>query len=211
MLNTQNQHRPLLLLLTGLLLLGLMAPPVLAQSPKDTIRAMMEKRDREIKQAIKPLVENPETATDEQRTQAASLINDQIDFEEMGRQALGKYWADLTEEQRTEFINVFSTIVRSQSLADLNAYNATVVYEQILVDGDKAHVKTTASIEDKKLPVEYKLGAKTGTWWLYDIILDGVGTIDGYATSFQTAIRKRGFDTFMELLYKRRDKIKANS
>ena len=172
---------------------------------------MMQQRDQEIKQAVKPLIDNPKTATDAQRARAASLINDQIDFEEIGRQALGPYWADLTEAQRTEFIDVFSTIVRSQSLADLTAYNAAVAYEEIRVDGDKAYVKTTASIEDKKITVEYLLAIKEGDWWLYDIILDKVGTIDGYATSFQTAIRKRGFDKFMELLYKRRDKIQSSS
>ncbi len=211
-LNTSRQRRRVVVMLVGLLMVGFFALPARAQNPvEQEIRALLQKRDREIKQAVKPLVDNPKTATQAQRDRAASLINDQIDFEEMGRQALGKYWADLTEEQRAEFVDVFSTIVRSQSLADLNVYNAQVAYDEVKVDGDKAYVKTTASIEDKKLMVEYMLSSKDGVWWLYDIILDEVGTVEGYAISFQSYIRKRGFDKFMASLYKKRDKIQASS
>ena len=210
-LNTLIHRRTVSLLLLGLFVMGLLVPPVQAQSPEQQVRTMLEKRDREIKQAVKPLIDNPDGATQAERNHAASLINDQIDFGEMGRLALGKYWADLTGEQRTEFVDVFGTIVRSQSLADLSAYNATVAYDEINVNGDKAHVKTTAAIDDKKLKVEYLMNAKDGVWWLYDIILDDVGTVDGYAVSFQSYIRKRGFDKFMASLYKKQDKIKTGS
>ena len=210
-LNTLIHRRTASILLAGLFVMGLFVSPAQAQSPEQEVRTMLEKRDREIKQAIKPLIDNPDSATQAQRDHAASLINDQIDFEEMGRLALGKYWADLTDEQRTEFVDVFGTIVRSQSLADLSAYNAAVAYDEVNVNGDKAHVKTTAAIDDKKLKVEYLMGSKDGVWWLYDIILDEVGTVDGYAVSFQSYIRKRGFDKFMTSLYKKRDKIKPGS
>lgn len=211
MLNMQIHRRTVGALLAVLFVMGLFALPAQAQSSEQQVRALLEKRDREIKQAIKPLIDNPDGATEAQRNRAASLINDQIDFKEMGRLALGKYWADLTDEQRTEFVDVFSTIVRSQSLADLAAYNAEVAYDEININGDKAHVKTTAQIEDKKLKVEYLMGLKDGVWWLYDIILDEVGTVDGYAISFQSYIRKRGFDKFMASLYKKRDKIQTRS
>ena len=210
-LNTQIPRRTVSILLAGLFVMGLFILPAQAQSPEQQVRTMLEKRDREIKQAVKPLIDNPDGATQAQRDHASSLINDQIDFEEMGRLALGKYWADLTDKQRTDFVDVFSTIVRSQSLADLTAYNATVAYDEINVNGDKAHVKTTARIEDKKLKVEYLMGLKDGAWWLYDIILDEVGTVDGYAVSFQSYIRKRGFDKFMASLHKKRDKIQTRS
>ena len=211
MLNTAILRRTASFLLTGLFMLGLFVAPARAQSAEQDIRAMLEKRDRDIKQAVKPLIDNPKTATEAQREKAASLINDQIDFEEMGRQALGKYWADLTEAQRTDFVDVFAEIVRSQSLADLDVYNARVIYEEISVDGDKAYVKTATTYQDKQITVEYILRSKENSWWLSDIILDAVGTVAGYARSFQTVIRKRGFDGLMKSLYKKRDKIQASS
>jgi len=211
MLNTALLRRTASFVLTSLFVLGLFVVPARAQSAEQDIRAMLEKRDRDIKQAIKPLIDNPKAAMDAQREKAASLINDQIDFEEMGRQALGKYWVDLTEAQRTDFVDVFAEIIRSQSLGDLDVYNATVIYEEISVNGDKAYVKTAITYQDKQTTVEYLLRSKHNGWWLSDIILDTVSTVEGYARSFQTAIRKRGFDGLMKSLYKKRDKIQASS
>ena len=211
MLNTAILRRTASLLLIGLFGMSLFVNPARAQGAEQDIRAMLENRDRDIKAAVEPLIDNPKTATEAQRQKAASLINDQIDFAEMGRQALGKYWADLTEAQRTEFVEVFADIVRSQSLADLDIYNASVVYEDISVDGTSAYVKTATTYQDKKTTVEYKLALKDNTWWLSDIILDAVSTVEGYARSFQSAIRKRGFDGLMKSLYKKREKTKASS
>jgi len=210
-MNTLMLRRTVACLLGSLFITGFFTLAAIAQSPEQQIRTMLEKRDRDIKQAVKPLIDNPKTATDVQREQAASLINDQIDFETMGSQALGRYWADLADAQRTEFIDVFASIVRSQSLSDLAVYNATVTYDEIRIDGDKAYVKTTTSYKDKQTTVEYMLGRQEGDWWLYDIIIDEVGTVEGYARSFQTAIRKRGFDGLMKSLYKKRDQVEARS
>ena len=211
MLNMSMLRPTVLFLLAGLLLVGLVAAPAVAQNPEQKIRAMMQERDRDIKQAVKPLIANPKGATEAQRQRAASLINDQIDFEEMGRRALGKYWADLTPAQRTEFVEVFGAIVRAQSLADLDIYNASVTYDVVKVIEDSAYVRTAASFKGKQAKVEYYLGLEEGTWWLYDIVLDEVSTVEGYAKSFQTAIRKRGFDGLMKSLNKKYAAIQQRS
>ncbi|MFQ5570632.1 MAG: phospholipid-binding protein MlaC [Rhodothermales bacterium] len=209
MLNIASVKNPTMLLLAGLLMMGFFIAPVEAQTPEQEIRAMLEQRDQEIKQAIQPLIEK--TATAEQRKRVEDMVNDVIDFEEMGRVALGRYWADLTEAQRAEFIDVFADIVRSQSLADPNIYNAAVAYDEVKVVADSAYVKTTTVYQDKSTVVEYTMGAKNGTWWITDIILDEVSTVGSYVRSFQTAIRKRGFEGLMKSLYKKREKLQTSS
>ncbi len=190
---------------------GFMAAPASAQNRTDAdrvaeVRALLERRDRE----IKALLGDAETFTDEQREQLKAVINDGIDFEAMGRQALGKYWADLTPEQRAEFVEVFSDIVRAHSLSDLDAYRSKVTYDSIAVKGDSAYVSTTTTHKDVTVKVDYVLGYHDGQWWVYDIILDGVSTAEGYARSFQALIRKKGFDTLMERLRARREKMLAS-
>ena len=164
----------------------------------------MEQRDADIKDAIRRMDDDPA-----QRDRATALINDRIDFREMGRLALGKYYVDLSEPQQDDFVETFSAIVRAQSLSDLTVYNAGVTYDFIGVTGDNAYVRTRARIEGASIKVEYLLRRLGQEWWLYDIILDDVGTIEGYAISFQSYLRKRGFERFMASLHKRRDKIAA--
>ncbi len=215
MLNTTILQKSQALLLAGLLAAGLLAVPALAQSvdraAAQQIRAMMEQRDRDLKAAIKPLLSSPKTATAQQRKKVEDLINDPIDFREMGRQALGPFWKDLSAAQRNEFVDVFSTIVRSQSLADLDIYNSKVSYETISVVGDSAYVKTLTTYQDRQAAVEYILGRHDQAWWVYDLILDEVGTVEGYARSFQSVVRKKGFEALMKSLYKKRDKVAAKS
>ena len=178
-----------------LIALILWAPLVVAQDAESDVRAFVTQRDKEIKAAIRGMKEDPAM-----REVARSLINDQIDFEEMGRRSLGGYYEDLSSEQRQDFIAVFGEIVRSQSLGDLSVYEAPVTIRSVDVRDNKASVSTIAEIREADVDVLYRLHRKDDTWWLYDVIIDDVGTVEGYSISFQTYVRKRGFDAFMKSL-----------
>ncbi len=168
------------------------------------IRTLLLERDKDIKNVLahSPLSEND-------KEKLRGIVNDLILFEEMGKTALGDNWADLTDAQRKDFIDTFSGIVREQSLADLDPYRAQVTVGDITIDGTHARAATTALYKDVTTVVEYDLLQKNGQWWITDISLDGVSTADGYARSFQSAIRKRGFDGLMRSLNKRLEKIQS--
>ena len=178
--------------------MSLWIPLVTAQDAESEVRTLIVQRDRDIKAAVRAMENDPS-----QREVARSLINDRIDFEEMGRLALGRYYEDLSSEERSDFIETFGGIVRAQSLGDLSVYEAPVTIKSVTVTGEKASVGTTSRVREANLDVVYQLHRKDGAWWLYDIIIDDVGTVDGYSVSFQTFLRKRGFEAFMQSLRKR--------
>lgn len=187
--------------IVALLLAVSFGQPALAQS--DTalgIRSLLEERDQEIKQLL-----SVESLADTQREQLKDLINGVIDFEAMGETALGPHWGDLTANQKEEFVAVFSDIVRSQSVSDLDVYRSSVAYADISVDGTKAVVETVTSYKGTDTPVVYEMHKAAQGWMVTDIILNDVSTAQGYARSFQGLIRKRGFDVLMEKLRARRD------
>lgn len=179
--------------------------PAQAQSSEQEIRQMLEERDRQ----IKSILQGDTSFTEAQREELMTLINGLIDFEAMSRQALGPFWNDVTEAQRTEFVDVFRDIVRSQSLADLEVYNSDVTYDDITVENDSAFVVTTTTYQGTSANVDYVLALKEGAWLAEDIIVDGVSTAQSYARSFQTVIRKRGFDALMDSLHEKREQIAA--
>ena len=127
----------------------------------------------------------------------------------MAQDALGKEWDTITPEQQAEFVKVFSEIVKGGSLSDLEIYRLDVEYENITVEGDKARVQTRTVYKEQPMQVEYTMGFRENEWRVDDIILDGVSTTEGYARSFQTYIRKRGFDALMTNLHKRLEKMNA--
>ena len=193
----------LLFILFGILLE--LPNPVRAQDRSAEVRRFLEQRDREIKSVLG----DRETFTDEQREQLKRVINDGIDFTAMGRAALGPFWTDPAPAQREEFVDVFGRIVRNQSLADLDVYRSVVTYGNITANDTMAYVITTTVYKDIPTKVEYVLGRTDRQWQVRDIILDDVSTAEGYARSFQSVVRKRGFDSLMNSLRKKLDGMRS--
>lgn len=189
--------------LVAVLVLGGCATPAWAQSQRDTeqeIRQLLEKRDQEIKSILKGQSEY----TDEQRERLKELINGVIDFRAMATTALGSHWDTLDTDRRDRFVEVFQDVVRAQSMGDLEVYNSRVTYDQITVHDDSAHVRTMTEYKGTTTPVEYVLIRRGDAWKAEDIIVDEVSTAEGYARSFQSVMRKRGFDALMTALEKKR-------
>lgn len=198
-------NRVLTILFAALVFAGVYATPAQGQDRAAEIRTLLEQRDRQVKSVLG----GKETVTGQQREQLKKVINDNIDFQAMGRAALGSHWDGLTAQQQTEFVNTFSEIVRHQSLSNLDIYRAKVTYGDVQVNGNTARAVTTVAYKEVPAKVEYALSYHDGAWHVQDIILDGVSTVDGYARSFQTVIRKRGFDALMTSLQKKLNEVKA--
>lgn len=197
-------------LLTAFLLLSVGTTPARAQGESattDEIRQMLENRDQQIKSILK----GTDDYTAEQRAELKELINGVIDFRVMGQRALGAHWEDLSDKQRDEFVSVFRDVVRAQSMSDLGVYNSKVTYDQIEVHDDSAFVRTRTKYEGRTTPVEYVLERRDEAWRAEDIIVDGVSTAEGYARSFQTVVRQRGFETLMKSLRKKRTEVMAKN
>lgn len=195
-------------LVAGLVLLLVAIPalrPAQAQdAAEQEIRTMLESRDQQIKSILDG---DTSSFSDQQRDELKTLINGVIDFRAMGQVALGPFWSDLDGSQQEEFVDVFRDIVRAQSLADLEVYNSRVTYDKITVAGDSAYVETITEYKGTQTPVIYDLEKQDTSWVAEDIVVDGVSTAESYARSFQTVVRKRGFDALMTSLKKKRDQV----
>lgn len=172
----------------------------LAQNGADEIRAMLDERDEEIKELLGP---KGSEYTQEQRDRLKDIINDVIDFRTMSETALGDTYNEVSEEEREEFVSLFSTIIRDNSLNRLDIYRAEVTYNDITVDNGDAEVKTTAQLENVRTSVDYDMELQDGTWQIIDMSIDDVSTAESYNRQFQSIIRQRGFDALLESLRRR--------
>lgn len=185
---------------TILLLALWFIPSVSAQTEADNIRTMLEARDQEIKELLGP---SGTEYTQEQRDQLKDIINDVINYRSMAEYALGDTFNEINDEEREEFVSLFSTIIRDNSLNRLDIYRAEVIYNNIEVEDNSAFVETTAILEDVRTSVDYDLERFNENWMVTDIIIDQVSTADSYQRQFQSIIRQRGFDALMESLRRR--------
>lgn len=188
-------------ILSAFLLIGLFfAGNAFAQQTSEQIRELLEERDDQIKTLMGP---KGTEYTEGQRNQLKEIINGVIDFEAMAREALGTTFDTISTDLRTEFVDLFATIVRDQSLNKLDIYRAEITYQSIEVDEEEARVETLAQLENVRTPVNYEMEFKEGEWVIVDMEVDDVSTASSYNRQFQRIINQKGFDSLLESLRKR--------
>ncbi|MEX2585117.1 MAG: ABC transporter substrate-binding protein [Balneolaceae bacterium] len=173
-------------------------------TPEQEIRIILEERDAQIKQLVGPAgTEHSE----EQREKLQQIINGMIDFRRMASEALRGHFDEIESVEREEFIDLFSKIVRDQSMNRLDIYRAEVSYNEIEVEESEALVKTVVKLDNVQTPVHYTMVREEGEWRITDMIIDEVSTTGSYQRQFQSIIRQRGFDALMESLRRRASRI----
>lgn len=189
-----------LIILVFSLLMAVPSITVQSQDSSDEIRAMLNERDAEIKELLGP---SDSEYTQEQRDDLKDIINDVIYYRAMAQFALGNTYDEIPEEQREEFVSLFSTIIRDNSLNRLDIYRADVSYNSIQVDDDQAFIETIAELEDVRTAVDYQMRKIDGNWMITDMTIDSVSTAESYNRQFQSIIRQRGFDALLQSLRRR--------
>ncbi len=174
----------------------------IAQKSESAVKDLLQQRDQEIKTILGP--EDTEYSQD-QRQELKDVINGVIDYEAMAKYALQDTYDEISADQQSEFVDLFSTIIRDHSLNQLDIYRADVSYGDIALDGSSATVETQATRKDIRKDVVYELEYNDGNskWVVTDFIIDDVSTADSYQRQFQNIIRKKGFESLMETLRKR--------
>jgi phospholipid transport system substrate-binding protein len=185
---------------TALTLVALTAVNAVSENLENSARQMLIERDKQIKELLGP---KGTEFSDEVREQVKDIINDVIDYRAMAAHALQSTWDELSEDKKNEFVDVFSTIVRDQSLNSLDIYRAEVTYEEFEIDGNVVRATTIATLENVRTPVIYVMEKRGDEWFVVDMSVDNVSTADSYRRSFQNIIRRRGYDALLANLKRR--------
>jgi len=126
------------------------------------------------------------------------IIDERFDFRAMSQRTLATNWKKASDAEKQEFTDLFSQLIQSSYVGKLEAYtNETVEYVTEKVKGRKALVETMIKTASADIPLNYKMYSKDGNWLVYDVIIEGVSLISNYRSSYQTIVKKEGFDGLM--------------
>ena len=137
-------------------------------------------------------------------------IDHVFDFKELSRRTLGKQWKKMSAEQRIEFVKLFKELLQGVYADRLLAYSdQKVIFDkEIMLKKGRAEVQSYLQTSDgKKIPLFYRLTDKSGSWKVYDIIIEGVSMVKNYRTQFRQILAKDSPDKLLEIL---RDKLKKS-
>lgn len=185
-------------LLTIILLLIVQTNKVLTfeDSPLDIIK----NRNK----AVEEIIGAKDEVQGEAREKLKDVVNSFMDFAELSRLALGKYWKERSEQEKKDFVNVFQQLIRNSSVKKLEIYRADrMVYENPVINGSKATVTTIAYKDRKDVEIVYRMHKVKDEWKAYDMEIDGVSTARNYRDSFYKQIKKSSYEEMYNKLVKR--------
>jgi phospholipid transport system substrate-binding protein len=188
---------PLLLVVFGLV------TPSVAGEPTDHIR---KTTDKMITILNDPALKNK---VDERRKMLRSTLSERFDWEEMAKRSLASHWQSLTDEEKKEFVPLFTDLLENTYMNRIENYSGDkVTYDAERVKGDYGLVKVTIfTVKQVEIPVVYKMKKKDPEWIIYDVSIEGVSLVNNYRQQFDSIILSSSYQGLVEKL---REKVAKN-
>lgn len=182
----------------------LLSIPVYAGVPLDTVQANVNKvfevlRDPKLKAA---------SAKEMKKERLRSIYNGMFDGVELSKRTLTRNWNKLNEAQRQEFVQLFQQVLEKAYIDRILSYtNEKVVFDkENAISKNQVEVQTKIITASKEVPIAYRTILVSGTWKVYDVVIENVSLVMNYRTQFNDILAKNTPEQLLEIL---RKKVKA--
>ncbi len=144
------------------------------------------------------------------RQQLDNHINEVFDFGELSRLALGAEWEKRSAVERQRFVEVFGAIIREKNYTSFLRYyrEGKITYQEKKVEGEKAAVRAVVPLKQEQVAIGYLLRADQGQWRVYDLLIDGASTADGYQRQYARYLQKHTYEQLIQQLAKQLDALR---
>jgi len=196
---------------------GLISPGLQAAAGGPTTAIMTLEKQLDSYKVGETLTPKEETHN---RTLKEEIIRGTFDIGELSKEAMGKHWAELSEAQQTEFVELMTQLLlnkaifsKEQSQTRNKPYTVQYIKETFLDDSKMlARVYTIVTVPQEKvsLNLSYKL-TYTGTLWkIYDVIVDDASLVKNYEYQFHAIITKFGYPELLRRMQVKLAEIEAS-
>ena len=140
--------------------------------------------------------------------EVGDIVDTIFDYKELSRRTIGRDWKKMSAGQQKEFVKLFKKLLQGVYADRLLAYSdqKVIFNKETMLKKDKAEVQShILSSDGNKIPLFYRLTQKSGSWKVYDMIIEGVSMVKNYRTQFRQILAKDSPDKLIEIL---REKLK---
>ncbi len=136
-------------------------------------------------------------------THLEPTLRKSYDFPGVVRIVAGKYWHDLNDTQRAQFIRIFSRLVIATYAYRFDGYSGELfqtVSSHVFRHG-QVIVRTVLIKKDHtRVHLDYLLRQRKGQWRIINVVAQGVSDLALKRVEYTTELRKHGFDILMARL-----------
>jgi phospholipid transport system substrate-binding protein len=172
--------------------------PAGAGVPTDQLKGSIE---RVLKTMDNPAMKGEANAA-ERRVAVRKIANELFDFPELAKRSLGRHWQGRTDQEREEFVALFSDLLERSYVSKIELYGGEkIVYATERVDGDQAVVGTKIVTKNgTEAPIDYRLLRRGERWMVYDVSIEGVSLVSNYRTQFNKIIQTSSYGELVRRL-----------
>ena len=202
------------LMITLLALVVALVLPGRASAAEDSPMDMLKKTNEKITKLLDKQMAKGSEEEKKRDADITKIVDGLLDLEAIAKSALGKNWAERTDQERKDFVDTFKNLIQKNYLKQIHEKaQYEMIYNKEEVLESKATVDTTVKATNKsgdeaETAVVYKLHKIKGKWSVLDIETDEVSLVQNYRSQFNKIITKDGFPALLE---KMRKKIESDA
>ena len=152
------------------------------------------------------ILKNAKLDNQQQRAQVIDRLRQIVyplfDFSEMSMRSLGANWRRLSQEQRKEFVSVFTALLEKTYADQIDLYNGQeVVYTGETIDGNYAQVDSRIiDKNNQSYSVVYRLHKTDGKWRIYDVVAENISLVNNYRSQFNRVIARSSVEELLRTM-----------
>lgn len=163
----------------------------------------------EAKQFIEKLSKNAldnitsNASNSQKESKLTELFIASVDTKWMARFAMGKYWRDAAEAQRSKYTEIYTKYLLKGYIPKFKEYNN----QQIKINKSYSDSEGTYIVETKiissdgaAINVDYKVRQESGKYMIFDVIAEGVSLITTQRSDFASVLARDGVDGLISKL-----------
>jgi phospholipid transport system substrate-binding protein len=169
-----------------------------SESPLAVIRATVER-------AVTVLQDPAYQEADRRQARLArvrAILLPLFDSQELAKRSLGTHWRDRTEDEKKEFVQLFTELVEQSYSHTLDRYTIDVqfFFDHERIEGDFAEVNTRIldPSQSKPFSINYRLHQVGGKWLIYDIVIENVSMVRNYRNQFHRILSKSSYKELVQ-------------
>jgi phospholipid transport system substrate-binding protein len=180
----------------------LVAVPAPAGGPTDELRAAIEK--------VQTILNDPQLKAagkkGERLDKLRQVIQPKFDFTEMAKRSLGANWQRRNAEEQREFVRAFTELLENAYVDSIDSYDGEkVVFTNEKQDKEYSEVNTKiVSKKGEEFSVNYKLHQASGSWKVYDVVIENISLVNNYRSQFNRVIAKSSYEDLVRTMKEKR-------
>jgi phospholipid transport system substrate-binding protein len=141
------------------------------------------------------LLKDDNIAADSKWLRIEDVIDSSFDFQSMSQSVLATNWKKATLGEREQFIDYFTQHLLGTYRGLIESYtDEQIRYDEESINRDRAVVETTIVTKTTEIPVNYKLKNNDGTWYAYDVEIEGASLVNNFRNEYGVIVKNDGMD-----------------